>query len=73
MVKVTIDKEECVGCGVCYEDECPDVFEEGADGTSNLRAEFRGEGPFSGDVPDDLKSGVEDAADACPVDAIVVE
>jgi len=69
--KVTVDKDACTGCGLCYNDECPDVFEEGPDGTSQLKAPFMKGGPHEGEVPDDKKGCVQSAADACPVTAIV--
>jgi len=72
MIKVVIDPEECTDCGLCYNDECPDVFEEG-DGTSQLREEFRTEGPYEGEVPSDLEECVRNAADSCPVEAIIIE
>jgi ferredoxin len=67
MPKVTIDDKECTGCGLCYNDECPDVFKEGADGISELKS-----GGHSGDIPADKKACAQKAADACPVSAITV-
>jgi ferredoxin len=67
MPKVTIDEKECTGCGLCYNDECPDVFKEGADGISELK-----NGSHSGDIPDNMKGCAQKAADACPVSAITV-
>jgi ferredoxin len=72
MTKVTIDEKECTGCGLCYNDECPDVFMEGDDGTSSLQEKFRKGGPALGEIPDNLKDCAVQAADACPVSAIVV-
>jgi ferredoxin len=37
MPKVKIDQEACTACGLCYNDECPDVFEEGDEGKSTLK------------------------------------
>lgn len=71
-VKVTINHDECTACGLCYNDECPDVFEEGEDGLSLLKAPFRKAGPTVGEIPDDKKGCAEAAADACPVSAIVL-
>jgi len=40
-VKIEINQEECIQCGKCYNDECPDVFMEGDDGTSMIVEQFR--------------------------------
>ena len=58
-MEVTIDREECVGCGACAE-IAPDVFRIDADD----KAEVYGE------VTDDNKDNVQDAIDTCPVSAI---
>jgi ferredoxin len=71
-VKVTINQDECTGCGLCYNDECPDVFEEGEDGNSSLKAPFIKGGKSDGEIPDDKKGCAQNAADACPVSAITV-
>jgi ferredoxin len=79
MPKVTINHETCIACGLCYSDNCPDVFEEGEDSSSQLKAAFRkdmGETSRSlvhqGEIPVDLLSCVKQAEDACPVSAINV-
>ncbi len=73
-MKVTIDREECIGCGVCYAD-CPDVFEEDdVDGRSRIVEAYRvGGDPAVGQVPDELAPCARSAADTCPVEAIRVE
>jgi ferredoxin len=71
-VKVTVDQEACTACGLCYNDECPDVFMEGSDGNSNLKPEFQKGGIDKGEIPDDKKGCAQSAADACPVNAIAV-
>jgi len=73
MPKVKIDHEACTACGLCYNDECPDVFEEGEEGKSTLKAAFRKGGPTDGEIPADKKGCADSASDACPVSAIVVE
>ncbi|QLH75560.1 MAG: ferredoxin [Methanomassiliicoccales archaeon] len=73
MAKITIDENECTGCGLCYNDECPDVFKEGEGGTSSLQEKFRKGSPAVGEVPDSMKGCAEKAADACPVSAIKIE
>ena len=79
MPKVTIDDKECTGCGLCYSDNCPDVFEEGEDSSSQLKAAFRkdmGETSRSpvhqGEIPANLLACAKLAEDACPVSAINV-
>ncbi|OPY34667.1 MAG: Ferredoxin [Methanomassiliicoccales archaeon PtaU1.Bin124] len=73
MAKVTVDENECTGCGICYNDECPEVFVEGSDGTSNLQEKYRKGNAHSGEIPDDKKDCAKKAEDACPVSAIKVE
>ena len=71
-VKVTINEDECTACGLCYNDECPEIFEEGSDGNSNLKKEFQRGGIDKGEIPDDKKACAQAGAEACPVNAIVV-
>jgi len=60
-MKVRID-DTCTACGLCV-DTCPEVFEMGDDMAQVLVDE----------VPDEHKEAVQQAADECPVEAIVVE
>ena len=46
-VKVTIDRDGCVQCGNCYNDDCPTLFAEGDDGTSEIQSGFREEGDLA--------------------------
>jgi ferredoxin len=70
-MKVTIDREECIDCGVCYA-ECPEVFEE--DSASQIVEAYRVDGdPAVGQVPEGMRESVQAAADGCPVEAIHVE
>jgi ferredoxin len=73
-VRVTVDREECIACGTCYE-ECPEVFEEDPqDGLSRIVEAYRiGDDPAVGQVPDGLVDCVRTAAEGCPVEAIQVE
>jgi ferredoxin len=73
-MKVTVDREECIACGACYED-CPEVFEEDPeDGLSRIVSAYRvGDNPAVGQVSADLVDCVRTAADGCPVEAILVE
>jgi len=74
--KVTIDpRDNCISDMVCVS-ICPDVFEMNPeDNKSQIVEKWRTE-PNNiavGIVPEDLKSCVEDAANACPVQIIHIE
>jgi ferredoxin len=71
-VIVEIDQEGCSQCGICYNDECPDVFVEGEDGTSEIAEQYRDGGSAKGKVPDDLYDCATKGADACPQTVITV-
>lgn len=58
-MKVTVDKEKCIGCGACAA-VCGEVFEM-KDGKSTVKE------------AETDKECVKEAADACPVDAIKIE
>ena len=53
---IKVDQSKCIGCGMCA-GICPAVFQMGEDGKSKV---------FSQDDP----GCADDAAAACPVDAI---
>jgi len=55
-------EENCTACGLCV-DTCPEVFQMGDD-----IAEVIDE-----NVPAELEDAVQQAADECPVEAIIVE
>jgi len=58
MLNPTVDKDLCVSCGLCSQ-VCPEVFEEGPDGTGQVKADA------------DLNAAcIQDAVDQCPVGAI---
>ena len=59
---VKIDADLCTACGLCV-DSVPDVFEMGDDVAQVKTSE----------VSADLQSAVKEAADDCPVEAIIVE
>lgn len=61
-MKVKVN-QNCIGCGMCI-DICPDIFEDNGAGLSEVK---------SPEVSDSLKDAVEEARDACPVDAIEIE
>ena len=61
-MKATVN-EECIGCGMC-EGTSPDVFSISDDGVAVAIEE---------DVPEDAEDAAQEAADTCPVSAIVIE
>ncbi len=61
-MKVSIDKETCIGCGSCVA-VCPDCFEMGEDNKPILKG--------GGETCDD--PCVKEVEEICPVDAIKVE
>ena len=60
-MKVRIE-DTCTACGLCV-DTCPEVFEMGNDMAQVM----------VDDVPAEYEGAVQQAADECPVEAIVVE
>ena len=60
-MKVRIE-DTCTACGLCV-DTCPDVFRMGSDMAEVIVDE----------VPAEFEEAVQQAADECPVEAIVVE
>jgi ferredoxin len=80
MPTVTVNHATCISCGLCFNDNCPDVFEEGEDGSSQLKAAFRkdiGDASASplhqGEIPANLLACAQNAEEGCPVSAIVVK
>ena len=59
--KVTVDDEACIACGNCWT-TCPEVFEEGEDGKSQVKKNA------DLNIPCVQKAEVE-----CPAEAIKVE
>ncbi len=55
-------EDTCTACGLCV-DTCPDVFEMGSDMVEVTVDE----------VPPEFEDAVQQAADECPVEAIIVE
>ncbi len=61
-MRVYIDEDLCIGCGLCANIE-PSVFEMGEDNFSHV----------IGDVTDDNEENTHEAVESCPVDAIKEE
>ena len=61
-MKVRIDEDLCTGCGTCS-DDVPDVFALTDDVAEVIKP----------DVPAELEDAVQQAAEDCPVEAIIVE
>ena len=55
-------EDTCTACGLCV-DTCPEVFQMGSDMAEVIVDE----------VPAEFEEAVKQAADECPVEAIVVE
>lgn len=73
-MKVTIEREGCTLCAVCWE-TCPEVFEEDpGDGMSQIVKKYRVNNQIDqAEVPDSLSDCVTSAAESCPVDIIHIE
>ncbi len=72
-LKVTIDRDSCMACGVAPT-ICSDVFilEKKNRVIDKYTVELT-ESLSVGEVPDELKECVESAVDSCPVNAIKME
>lgn len=62
-MKATVDKDRCIGCGICVE-VCPEVLEMDDDDKAKAKAS---------PVPPETESSCRDAADQCPDSAITIE
>lgn len=73
-VNVTIDRDGCISCGVCWS-TCPDVFEQNQDDAhSQIVDKYRTSGKLEeGGIPKELEGCARNGADACPVQVIHVE
>ena len=61
MIKAVVDRDSCVGCGLCSE-ICPDVFKMQEDKAVSKVDK----------VPEGAEESCRDAAQQCPVEAITV-
>jgi ferredoxin len=68
-MRVTIDREGCIGCGVC-EALCREVFRLIEDGKSSIVEKYRMGNLGEGEVGDSLRECVEMAEKSCPVQVI---
>jgi len=58
-MKINVDENKCIGCGVCVS-VCPDVFEIGENGKSVVKEK------------ETDKKCAKEAAESCPVNAILL-
>ncbi len=61
-MKASVDEDLCTGCGLC-EDTCPEVFEMGDEIAKVI----------VGVVPAEAEDTCREAAESCPVEAIIIE
>ena len=62
-MKATIDRDNCIGCGLCAS-VCPDVFEMSDDGKAKVIVQV---------IPQQFEACANEAKDQCPVSVITVE
>lgn len=62
-MKVTIDKDLCIDCGVC-EALVPEVFSINDEGFTEV---------ILSPVPEELQDAVREAAEECATEAIIIE
>ncbi|BCK78395.1 ferredoxin [Vescimonas fastidiosa] len=61
-MKAIVNQDTCIGCGLCIS-TVPEVFEVNADGKAEA----------CGHTTDENRAAVQEAIDACPVQAISAE
>ncbi len=61
-MRVTIDRDGCIGCGLC-ESICPEVFKLDDEGKANA---------VEGDIDVKYENGCQEAAKDCPVSVIKI-
>ena len=62
-MKVTVDKDLCLGCGIC-EGVAPEVFSLEREPVAEVLLD---------PVPEEYWDAVREAAEECPEDAIIIE
>lgn len=62
-MKGIVDKETCIGCGLCPS-VCDEIFEMDDDGKAVGSSE---------DIPDSILETAKEAEEGCPVDAITIK
>jgi len=62
-MKATIDREGCIGCGLCAS-VCPEVFRMAEDGLAEV---------YTDPVPEDAQDSAKEAEEGCPVSVIKTE
>jgi ferredoxin len=70
-MKVHIDRDECIECGLCAS-MCSDVFMMNPGEKAGIVECYQTGDLSSGEIGEVLRSCVEEAADACPVQVIDV-
>ncbi len=61
-MRVRVDEDACVGDGSCVS-ICPEIFEMDGE-VAKIKMD---------EVPEELKASCKEAADVCPVEAIIIE
>lgn len=61
-MRAQVEKDVCIGCGSCPS-LCPEIFKMDDDGLATTITE---------QVVPELENAVQDAADSCPTEAIVI-
>jgi ferredoxin len=72
-MKVKIDREGCIECGVC-EATCPNIFELPNGEKARIIEKIRtNANPAEGTIEEELADCAKEAVDSCPVSVISVE
>jgi ferredoxin len=75
MAIIRIDRDACIGCGVCAS-LCPEVFEIDEENKSRILAKFssnQDEKASTGKIPLKLFECANSAAESCPVSCITIK
>ncbi len=72
MMKVSINQDECIECGLCQQ-ACSEVFVVESGEKASIAKKHQTSGPAEGKVGDKLGDCVQEAADGCPVEVITIE